>query len=119
MRHEFRLDYRHCGLAGRVDYDVRVAHLDAQASESAVKVAAGNRTLAEKALTQSEDRYKNGVTNYLEVLQAQEAMVAANENYIASLFSHNFTKLALLRAMGQVEQGVKQFLGGQAPGGAR
>jgi outer membrane protein TolC len=45
-------------LEGRVDYDVRTAQLDARASESAVKVAAESRTLAERALTQSDDRYK-------------------------------------------------------------
>jgi outer membrane protein TolC len=56
-------------LKGRVAYDVRVAWLDLQASDSGVKVAERNRALAERALTQSRDRYSNGVTNYLEVLQ--------------------------------------------------
>ena len=106
-----RAEYR--DLAGRVDYDVRVAGLDAQASQSAVKVAAGNQTLAERALTQSEDRYKNGVTNYLEVLQAQEAMVAANENYIASLFSFNVAKIALARALGSSESRLTTFFSAQ------
>jgi outer membrane protein TolC len=100
-------------LEGRVDYDVRVAHLDAQSSESAVKVAAENRVLAERALTQSEDRYKNGVTNYLEVLQAQEASVTANENYIASLFSFNVAKIALARALGSSESRLTTLFGAQ------
>lgn len=90
-------------LQGRVAYDVRTAQLDAHASESGVKVAAENRALAERALTQSQDRYKNGVTNYLEVLEAQEALVAANENYIASLFSFNVAKVSLARALGSAE----------------
>jgi outer membrane protein TolC len=100
-------------LEGRVDYDVRVAHLDARSSESAVKVAAENRTLAERALTQSEDRYKSGVTNYLEVLQSQEALVTANENYIASLFSFNVAKIALARALGSSESRLTTFFGPQ------
>ena len=90
-------------IQGRADYDVRVARLDAQSSDSAVKVAAENRTLAERALTQSKDRFSNGVTNYLEVLEAEEALVAANENYIASLFSYNVAKISLARAMGSAE----------------
>jgi len=98
-------------LKGRADYDVRTAQLDARASESAVKVAAENRTLAERALTQSDDRYKNGVTNYLEVLQAQEAVVAANENYIASLFSFNVAKISLARALGSAESHLSAFFG--------
>jgi outer membrane protein TolC len=90
-------------IEGRAEYDVRIAQLDAQSSDSAVKVAAENRSLAKRALTQSQDRFSNGVTNYLEVLQAEEAVVAASENYIASLFSYNVAKISLARAMGSAE----------------
>ena len=100
-------------IQGRADYDVRVARLDAQSSDSAVQVAAENRTLAEKALTQSKDRFSNGVTNYLEVLEAEEAVVAANENYIASLFSYNVAKIALARAMGSAETRLPALFGAQ------
>ncbi len=98
-------------LEGRVAYDVRVARLDAQASETAVKVALGNKALAERALLQSEDRYTNGVTNVLEVVQAREAVVSANENYIASLFSFNVAKVALARALGDAQTRLNTFFG--------
>lgn len=98
-------------LQGRVAYDVRTAQLDAQASDSAVKVAAENKALAQRALVQSEDRYRNDVTNYLEVLQAEEALVAANENYIASLFSFNVAKISLARALGSAESRLPAFFG--------
>jgi outer membrane protein TolC len=100
-------------LEGRVEYDVRTSRLDAQSSESAVNVAEANKKLAEKALEQSEDRYKNGVTNYLEVLEAQEAQVAADENYIASLFSYNVAKVGLARALGSAEKRLPTFFGQQ------
>ena len=100
-------------IQGRADYDVRVARLDAQSSDSAVQVAAENRTLAEKALTQSKDRFSNGVTNYLEVLEAEEAVVDANENYIASLFSYNVAKIALARAIGSAETRLPALFGAQ------
>jgi outer membrane protein TolC len=96
-------------LEGRVEYDIRTARLDAQSSESAVKVAQANQKLAQKAFEQSEDRYKNGVTNYLEVLQAQEARTAADENYIASLFSYNVAKIALARSLGSAETRLLGF----------
>jgi outer membrane protein TolC len=96
-------------LQGRVDYDIRNARLDTQASASAVKVAIQNRQLADKALEQSQDRFNNGVTNYLEVLQAQEAQVAARDNYVASLFSFNVAKLALARALGAAETHLDEF----------
>ena len=96
-------------IQGRANYDVRTARLDEQASESGVRVADENRTLAQRALAQSQDRYKNGVTNYLEVLEAQEALVAAKENYIASLFSFNVAKISLARALGSAESRVPEF----------
>ena len=98
-------------LEGRVAYDVRLARLDAQASETAVQVAEGNKALAERAFEQSEDRYKNGVTNYLEVVQAREAVVTADENYISSLFSYNVSKISLARALGSAETRLAGFFG--------
>lgn len=98
-------------LKGRVAYDVRVARLDLEASDSAVKVAEKNEALAERALAQSRDRYGNGVTNYLEVIQAQEAVTAARENHIQSLYSFNVAKAALARAMGVAERRFAEFFG--------
>ena len=90
-------------LRGRIAYDVRVAWLDVSASHSSVQVAEKNRTLAERAMAQSKDRFSNGVTNYLEVVQAQEAVAAASENYIQSLYSLNVATISLARAMGAAE----------------
>jgi outer membrane protein TolC len=98
-------------LQGRIAYDLRVARLDARASETAVKVAEGNRALAQRAFEQSEDRYRNGVTNYLEVVQANEAVVTAEENYISSLFSYNVAKISLARALGSAETRLAAFFG--------
>jgi outer membrane protein TolC len=100
-------------LKGRVAYDVRVAWLDMSASDSSVKVAERNKSLAARALTQSQDRYSNGVTNYLEVVQAQEAVTAANENYIQSLFSYNVAMISFARAVGAAETRLPQLLGGK------
>lgn len=100
-------------LKGRVAYDVRVAWLDLSASDSSVKVAARNKSLAERALVQSQDRYANGVTNYLEVVQAQEAVTGASENYIESLYSYNVAMISLARAMGGAETRLTELLGGK------
>ncbi len=96
-------------LEGRIAYDVRVARLDVQASETAVRVAQSNKALAERALVQAGDRYANGVTNDLEVVQAREAVVNADENYIASLFSFNVAKISLARALGAAETRLATF----------
>jgi outer membrane protein TolC len=98
-------------LEGRIAYDARVARLDVKASETAVKVAQGNRALAERAFIQASDRYANGVTNDLEVVQAREAVVTADENYIASLFSLNVAKISLARALGAAETRLATLFG--------
>jgi outer membrane protein TolC len=51
-----------------------------------------------------------GVADNLEVVQAQEAVAAANESYISSLYSHNLAKVELARAVGFAEEGVRQYL---------
>jgi outer membrane protein TolC len=100
-------------LKGRVAYDVRVAWLDLRSSDSSVQVARRNQELAVRALTQSQDRYTNGVTNYLEVVQAQEAVATANENYIQSVFSYQVSTIALARAIGNTETKLAELLGGK------
>jgi outer membrane protein TolC len=100
-------------LRGRVAYDVRIAWLDAQASESSVKVAEQNRALADRALAQSHDRYENGVTNALEVVQAQEAVALAADNYIDSVYSFDLATVSLARAMGGADTKLKGLLGGK------
>ena len=100
-------------LKGRVAYDVRVAWLDLTASDSSVKVAKQNKALVDRALVQSQDRYTNGVTNYLEVVQAHEAIASANENYIQSVFSYQVAMIALARAEGNAETKLAELLGGK------
>lgn len=97
-------------IKGRVAYDVRVAWLDLTESDSSVKVAERNKSLAVRALEQSKDRYTNGVTNYLEVVQAQEVKAIADENYIRSLFSFNVAIISLARAMGDAENRLPNLL---------
>jgi outer membrane protein TolC len=99
-------------LVGRVDYEVRNAFTDLQAADSAVKVAEKNSQLAQRTLDQARDRFLNGVTNNLEVVQAQQDLAAANENYISSLFAHNLAKLTLLRALGSAQKDAPRYLGG-------
>jgi outer membrane protein TolC len=53
------------------------------------------------------------VTNGLEVVQAQDAIATADENYISSLFSLNIAQASLARATGAAERTIKTFFGGR------
>jgi len=100
-------------LRGRIDYEVRSALLDLNSAADQVEVARSTVELAEEALTQSRDRFSAGVTDNLEVVQAQESVASAHESYIQSLYAHNLAKVELGRAIGDAEQGVKRYLKGE------
>jgi outer membrane protein TolC len=100
-------------VRGRIDYEVRSALLDLSAAADQVEVARSSVNLAEQALTQSRDRFTAGVTDNLEVVQAQESVASAHESYIDSLYAHNLAKVELARAIGDAEQGVERFLKGR------
>jgi outer membrane protein TolC len=96
-------------LRGQIDSDVRTALLNIQSAQDQVTVAQSNIALAQQTLQQARDRFSAGVTNTVEVVQAQEQVASANENYIEALYSFNYAKISLARALGTAEQGVKQF----------
>ena len=96
-------------LKSQVVYDIHVAWLELTSATTSVTVAESNRRLAERALVQAQDRYANGVTNYLEVVQAQESVAQANENYVTNVYAVNVARLTLARAMGGTETHVKEL----------
>lgn len=100
-------------LRAQIDQDVRTALLNLQSSSDQVNVAKSNIDLANQTLTQSRDRFSAGVTNSVEVVQAEEQVAAANQQYISSLYNFNYAKIALARAMGTAEQSVKEYFKGQ------
>jgi outer membrane protein TolC len=97
-------------LRSQIEYEIRTALLDLAAADEQVQVARSSVDLAEQTLTQAHDRFSAGVTDNLEVVQAQEAVAGAHESYISSLYAHNLAKIELVRAMGYAEQGVRQYL---------
>ena len=97
-------------LRAQIDNDVRNALLDLNAAADLVEVARSSIDLAEQTLTQAQDRFSAGVADTLEVVQAQESVASAHENYISSLYAHNLAKVELARSLGNAEQGVKQYL---------
>jgi outer membrane protein TolC len=100
-------------LRAQVEADVRTAFLNLQSSAEQVKVAQSNIDLADQTLAQSRDRFSSGVTDSVEVVQSQEAVASAHEQYISSLYKYNFAKISLIRALGAGVQGVKDYFSGK------
>jgi outer membrane protein TolC len=87
-------------IRGQIDYDVRTAFLNLNAARQQVEVAKQNVSLANESLARSKDRFTSGVTDSVEVVQAQQALASANDQYITSLYNHSLAKLSMARALG-------------------
>lgn len=99
-------------LRNQIAYQVRTAFLDLKSSDDQVHVARSTQTLAHEQLKEARDRFAAGVVNSLEVVQAQQAVASADENYISSLYRYNAAKASLARALGLAERAFKQMIGG-------
>lgn len=97
-------------LKGKIDDDVRTAFYNLKSSSELVAVAQSNIDLASQTLAQARDRFTSGVADNLEVVQAQESVAAANQSYIASLYSYNLAKISLAQALGVAEKSALQYL---------
>ena len=99
-------------LRARIDQEVRDAYLDLEAAAQEVSVEKSAVTLATQTLEQSRDRFSSGVTDNVEVVQAQDALAIANDAYIASLYSYNLAKISLARATGVAASRYSEYLEG-------
>jgi outer membrane protein TolC len=100
-------------LRASIDQEVRDAFLDLQATAREVSVENNAVRLATETLQQSRDRFASGVTDNIEVVQAQESLSDANDAYIASLYSFSVAKISLARAIGGAESNYALYLKGQ------
>jgi outer membrane protein TolC len=100
-------------IRGQIDYDVRTAFLNLNAAKEQVDVAHQNVDLANENVARSKERFAAGVTDSVEVVQSEQSLASANDQYITSLYSHNLAKLGLARALGVARTNFSQYLGGR------
>lgn len=99
-------------LKAQVYYDVRTAFLDLESSREQMTTATRARELAAQQLEQSRDRFAAGVANNIEVVQAQEAVALATDQYISAVYGVNIAKALLAQSVGTAEDAVRKYLGG-------
>jgi len=106
-----RIDAQMQDLARGIDQDVRKAELDIDTNAQQVVVSQDALALAQRELQLSEDRFRNGVTDNIEVITAQTSLDAAQDDLIAALAQHADAVAALVRALGSTEQNYEKYLG--------
>jgi len=91
-------------LRNQIALDVKTALLNLSSARSEVQVANLGVHLSKEEVDQARDRFKEGVANNIEVIQAQDALARANDNQIAALYRFNQARADLARAIGQMEK---------------
>lgn len=99
-------------LREQINQEIRDALLDLQSAGDEVTVEKNAVALANRTLQQARDRFASGVTDNIEVVQAQESVASTEESYIASLYSYNVAKMSFARATGTAESHFASYLKG-------
>ena len=99
-------------LKASIYYEVRTAFLDLDATARQLALAGKTRDLAAQQLTQARDRFAAGIASNIEVVQAQDAVAVATEQFIAAQYGYDLAKGALVRGVGTTEDLLRLLLGG-------
>jgi outer membrane protein len=94
-------------LHDQVELDVRVAIDSLHSSDAQVRAAEEGLSLAEKEVAQAERRYKAGVTNSIEVTDAQTRLARARDNRVSALYNYNLARIDLGTAMGTIQSMIR------------
>lgn len=95
-------------LGLQVELDVRLALDSLHSADSQVQTAGQGLTLAQSELEQAQRRYQAGVTNSLEVTDAQTRLDRARANQIDALYNYNLARLELATATGAIQEYVQK-----------
>lgn len=90
-------------VRAQVGFEIQVAQAELDAAAHEVEVANLAVALSTEALTQSRHRFEAGVSNNIEVINAQDELARANDNQISALYRLNQSRADLARATGQLE----------------
>jgi len=98
------LEQQRADLRNQIALDVKTALLNLDSGRNEVQVANLGVDLARQEVDQARDRFKAGVANNIEVIQAQDSLSRANDNQIGALYRFNQARADYARAVGQMEK---------------
>jgi outer membrane protein len=91
-------------LRNQIALDVKTALINLDSARNQVAVANLGVHLSKEEVDQARDRFKAGVANNIEVIQAQDSLARANDNQIAALYRFNQARADYARSIGQMEK---------------
>jgi outer membrane protein TolC len=90
-------------VRGQVEQDVRLAIATLRTSVERVRAADEAMSLAERELEMSRDRFRAGVADNLEVINAQTSLANARASQVQALAVYNAARLNLAASLGRAE----------------
>lgn len=99
-----RLEQQQDDLRNQIALDVKTALINLDSARNQVQVANLGVQLSKEEVDQARDRFKAGVANNIEVIQAQDSLSRANDNQIAALYRFNQARADYARSTGQMEK---------------
>jgi outer membrane protein TolC len=99
-----KLEQQRDDLRNQIALDVKTALINLDSARSQVQVANLGVQLSKEEVDQARDRFKAGVANNIEVIQAQDSLARANDNQIAALYRFNQARADFARSIGQMEK---------------
>ncbi len=105
-----RLNAQIDDLNREIEQELRKAALDLESTENQVTVTEAALHLAERELSLAQDRFRNGVTDNIEVVTAQASLASAQDDRIMALAQHADAVMALVRSLGGTEKIYQTYL---------
>ncbi len=99
-----KLEQQQADLRNQIALDVKTALINLNSARNEVQVANLGIQLSNEEVLQARDRFRAGVANNIEVIQAQDSLARANDNQIAALYRFNQARADLARSIGQMEK---------------
>ena len=99
-----KLQQQEDDLRNQIALDVKTALINLDSARNQVAVANLGVQLSREEVDQARDRFKAGVANNIEVIQAQDSLARANDNQIAALYRFNQARADYARSIGQMEK---------------
>jgi outer membrane protein TolC len=86
----------------QISSELRLALQDAGSRNAQITVAEKNLSLAREELRLAQMRYQQGVADNREVVEAQNRLAVADDNFVEAIFQYNLSRVELARSKGDV-----------------
>ena len=91
-------------LNNRIEREFRFAMIDMDSRYAQIEIARGEIRLGRDEVAQAEERYREGLADNRELIDAQQRLSDAENSHLRAVYLYGLSRLAFARAIGAVER---------------